>query len=56
MRLRCKVLILALLILPAAIFSGCTGLRPAKSIKEPVAIADDLDPESLRAAIRQSLV
>lgn len=56
MRPRCKVLILALLILPAAIFSGCTGLRPAKAIKEPVAIADDLDPESLRAAIRQSLV
>jgi len=56
MRPRCKVLTLALLILPAAIFSGCTGLRPAKAIKEPVAIADDLDPESLRAAIRQSLV
>lgn len=56
MRPRCKVLTLALLILPAAIFSGCTALRPAKAIKEPVAIADDLDPESLRAAIRQSLV
>ncbi len=48
---RCKLLTFALLMLAAAILTGCAGLGLVK----PVAIGDDLDPESLRAAIRQSL-
>ena len=47
--------LLVLLTLSSAVFAGCTGLSPVKAIREPVEIGDDLDPESLRAAIRQSL-
>ena len=47
------------LMLAATMFSGCAispGPIAAKAKIEPVVLSDDLDPESLRTAIRQSLV
>jgi membrane-bound lytic murein transglycosylase A len=50
----CKLLTLAVLVPAATALAGCATLLKAKP--EPVVISDDLDPESLRTAIRQSLV
>lgn len=55
----CKLPGCGLLLLALLVFPGCaTTLSPvpAKTQTETVVTGDDLDPESLRAAIRQSLV
>jgi membrane-bound lytic murein transglycosylase A len=47
------------LMLAATVVSGCAaslGPIPAKSKQEPVVLSDDLDPQSLREALRHSLV
>ncbi|HEX9787771.1 MAG TPA: MltA domain-containing protein [Candidatus Binatia bacterium] len=58
MLFRCKLLSCVFLMCAALGVTGCAGaLRsfPLEAQPEPAAIGDDLDPESLRAAIRQSL-
>jgi membrane-bound lytic murein transglycosylase A len=51
-----KFAIFAFLAFAAAALTGCApSLSDFSATKPPAAIGDDLDPESLRAAIRQSL-